>query len=244
MHFVLSELKILLKLMQRYWGDRVSGRSSKFVDFERISPDRQKSFHPQITIAQAIYPTSYSESKKHNLAIAIQRVENVAIAPNQIFSFWHAIGRPDRAKGYQEGRAILNDELSANIGGGLCQLSGLLYHLALKAGLNAIERYPHSRDLYTAETRFAPLGSDATVVYGYKDLRIQNNLPFPICFRFDLQESQIFAFLCAEQPISEYQIEFKVETSACAIKVDTFRYDHIGDHFEAIASTIYKPKHE
>ncbi|MEE3716095.1 VanW family protein [Tumidithrix elongata RA019] len=238
-HLVPFGLKVRLKLVQRHLRDRSTGLSHQFVEFNQLSPEQQKSFQPQITIAQAIYPTSYSESKKHNLAIAIQRVENVLIHPERIFSFWHLIGKPDRSKGYQKGRAILGDELSADVGGGLCQLSGLLYFLSLKAGLIAIERYPHSRDLYTAETRFAPLGSDATVVYGYKDLRIQNNLLFPICFRFNLQDTEITASLCAEQAIPEYRVEFKVEECIGGVKADTIRFAN-HHQFEIIDSTIYK----
>ncbi|WP_425217310.1 VanW family protein [Tumidithrix helvetica] len=218
------------------------------MKFNQITTEQQKSFQPQITIAQAIYPTSYSESKKHNLAIAIQKIENVLIHPDRIFSFWHLIGKPDKNKGYLEGRTILGDELSADVGGGLCQLSGLLYFLALKAGLIAIERYPHSRDLYTDETRFAPLGSDATVVYGYKDLRIQNNLLFPICFRFNLQDTEISASLCAEQVVPAHRVEFKVEEFAGGVKADTIRFGFMHPHlenynqnqFEIIDSTIYR----
>jgi hypothetical protein len=50
-----------------------------------------------------------------------------------------------------------------------------VYHIGIIAGLDIIERYNHSVDIYTDDTRFAPLGTDATVVYGYKDLRIRNN---------------------------------------------------------------------
>jgi vancomycin resistance protein VanW len=240
MYLVPSNFKIPLKLLQRYLLDRITGQSAKFVKFNQLSPEQKKLFHSQITIAQTIFPNSHSESKKHNLAIAIKRVENVMIAPDQIFSFWHLIDNPNKARGYREGRVILNNELSANVGGGLCQLSGLLYHLTLKAGLTIVERYPHSRDLYTAETRFAPLGSDATVVYGYKDLRIQNNLPFPICFRFKLQDTEISAALCSEQRIFEHRIEFKIQDWSDGVKAETFRYNHHSDRCEMIDSTLYK----
>jgi len=63
--------------------------------------------------------------------------------------------------------------LALDYGGGLCQLSGIIYHAVLEAGLEILERHPHSLDIYTATTRYTPLGSDAAVVYGHKDLRFK-----------------------------------------------------------------------
>ena len=53
-------------------------------------------------------------------------------------------------------------------------MSGLIYYVSLMAGLEVLERHPHSRDIYDDQTRYAPLGADATVAYGFKDLRVLN----------------------------------------------------------------------
>ena len=90
----------------------------------------------------------------------------------------------------------------ADYGGGLCQLAGIVYHLALIAGLTVRERHNHSVDIYAEDERFAPLGSDATVVYGYKDLRIQNNYDFPIRFGFTLDDRSLSCSLESGQAIA------------------------------------------
>jgi vancomycin resistance protein VanW len=172
--------------------------------------------------------------------LAINRIQDVAIKPGEIFSFWHLVGKPNRAKGYREGRSLVSNQLKAEVGGGLCQLSGLLYFLTLKAGLTTLERHAHSLDIYTDSTRFAPLGSDATVVYGYKDFRFQNNLLFPLCFRFSLQEEEITAILCSPQPIPEYRVEFKVEEFNGRAKVETVRFLEQTNSFEVLNSTTYQ----
>jgi len=125
-------------------------------------------------------------------------------------------------------------------------LSGLSYLLTLKAGLIAVERHPHSQDIYTEATRFAPLGSDATIVYGYKDYRFRNNLPFPISFRFNLQPEAINVSLCAERLIPEYQIEFRSEDLIDSIKVDMIRLVGYGNikAFETLNSEIYLKFHK
>lgn len=175
-----SELKVRLRVWQRYLSDLSTGQIVQFAKFNPISDEEKHLYQPQITLSQALMPTSYSEKKKHNLALAIKRIQDVAIQPGEIFSFWHLVGKPDRAKGYVEGRSLVDNQLKAEVGGGLCQLSGLIYFLTLKAGLITLERHSHTHDIYTESTRFAPLGSDATIVYGYKDFRFQNNLDVPV----------------------------------------------------------------
>lgn len=235
-----SSLRLQLRVLQRTLIDLSNSQFGQLVKFQSVNEGDRQLFKPQITLSQVILATQYSENKKYNLNLAITRIQDVVIQPGKIFSFWHLVGKPDRAKGYREGRSLVGNQLKAEMGGGLCQLSGLLYFLTLKAGLPTVERYPHSLDIYTDATRFAPLGSDATVVYGYKDLRFQNNFPFPICFRFSLDEDEIRATLCAPEDISEYQVEFKVEESSDKAKVDTVRFVEQTNRFEVLNSTIYK----
>jgi vancomycin resistance protein VanW len=235
-----SEAKVKLRVFQRYVKDLLTGELAQLAKFNRIEDEQKQSFKPQFCISQAILPTQYSENKKHNLNLAIQRIEDVVINPGEVFSFWHLVGKPDRAKGYREGRSLVGNQLKAEYGGGLCQLSGLLYFLTLKAGFPTLERYAHSHDIYTEVTRFSPLGSDATVVYGYKDFRFQNHLSFPIFFRFDLQDHEISALLCTPQPVHEYKIEFLVEEYHGGVKVDTVRFIEPTHSPEVLASNIYE----
>ncbi|WP_254174590.1 VanW family protein [Planktothrix pseudagardhii] len=234
-----SDFRRYLKSIQREIIDQLSGQKSKFVQRQILTLEEQQDFKEQIKISQAVKKTSHFENKKHNLATAITQIENRLIQPGKIFSFWHLVGEPHTKNGYREGRSIVNNELKYNIGGGLCQLSGLIYYLILKAGLIPLERHPHSQDIYTEESRFAPLGSDATVVYGYKDLRFQNTLSIPICFRFELLEEEIIGFLCSSETLEEFEIEFQIEAKQGLKKVDTVRWDNTENRFTLIASNCY-----
>jgi vancomycin resistance protein VanW len=64
-------------------------------------------------------------------------------------------------------------------------------------------------DIYTNENRFTPLGSDATVVYGYKDLKIRNNLNHPIKFTFLMEENHITIQLNHSSLIENNKVDFK-----------------------------------
>lgn len=233
-------VRLRLRELQQNASDRMSGQWKQLVGYCVLNPTEQLNFREQFQIQQIIPKNSYFEDRKKNLAIAIERIENIAIAPGQIFSFWHLVGQPTFEKGYREGRAIINNQLQANIGGGICQLTGLLNILILKAGLIPLERHPHSVDIYTEATRFAPLGSDATVVYGYKDFRFQNTLSVPLCFRFQLLENQIIAQLCSTETIEEFEVKFKITEMTEAHKiVETLRFSKNSDRVNLIYSNLY-----
>ena len=133
---------------------------------------------------------------------------------------------------------IIKNKLDFDYGGGLCQLSGLLYHLAITAGLNVVERHPHSVDLYTEETRYTPLGADATTAYGYKDLRLLNNLKIPLCFRIKIEGDQLIGSICAAESLREYELKFNKTIEGKREEVDTLRRSESGE-FEVITKQSY-----
>lgn len=115
--------------------------------------------------------------KIHNLRRAIRHLDGVEVPAGGLFSFWRQVGRTTRRRGFVEGRELREGCLIANVGGGLCQLSNALYEAALEAGLEIVERHPHSR---TVPGSRAALGRDATVFWNYVDLRFRSAKPFRI----------------------------------------------------------------
>lgn len=114
------------------------------------------------------------EQKITNLRQAIARLDGLVIKPNQVFSFWHNVGKPDSRKGYVDGMLLSGGQVIEGIGGGLCQLSNLLYWLFLHAPVEIIERYHHSMDVFPDSGRVLPFGSGATILYNFIDLKCRN----------------------------------------------------------------------
>lgn len=111
----------------------------------------------------------------HNVLLASSRASGVLVAPNEIFSFNQTLGDISAQTGYksayviEKGRTVLGD------GGGVCQVSTTIFRAALNAGLDIIERKPHSyRVAYYEQGGFKP-GLDATVYAPTVDLKIRNN---------------------------------------------------------------------
>lgn len=116
-------------------------------------------------------------NKVENLRIALRRIDGLLIRPGETFSFCQRVGLPTRRKGYLPGMELSLGEARAGIGGGICQISNLLYWLALHSPLTVVERHHHSFDPFPDEGRVLPFASGATVFYNYRDLQIKNDTP-------------------------------------------------------------------
>lgn len=114
------------------------------------------------------------DGKVENLRVAARRLDGLEFPAGATFSFWAQIGRPGPAQGFVPGREIREGCIVPAIAGGICQLSNALHECALIAGLEIVERHPHSRIVPGSQ---AALGRDATVFWNYVDLRLRSDRP-------------------------------------------------------------------
>lgn len=198
-------IKLIAQLTKRFIKDVISGDRFQFAK----KHDKRIDFEYFISLNQKINNSDTLENKLYNFAIANQKINQYIIQSNEIFSFWHIVGNPNFQ--FKSGRTIKENKITSSIGGGLCQISGLIYYISLKAGLIILERHNHSVDIYRDETRFCPLGTDATLVYGYKDLRILNPYSFPIKFEMTVSNNHIEVKLLSTSKIKEKNLDFKTQ---------------------------------
>ncbi|UHA72798.1 VanW family protein [Paenibacillus sp. 481] len=114
-------------------------------------------------------------NKVHNLKLAIAQLDGLIVNPRETLSYWRLIGNPTRRKGYVEGMILFYGQMKLGIGGGLCQLSNLIYWITLHTPLQVTERHRHSYDVFPDANRTQPFGSGATCAYNYLDLMIRND---------------------------------------------------------------------
>jgi glycosyltransferase involved in cell wall biosynthesis len=126
--------------------------------------------------------------KVENLRVVAKALDGLEIPAGEVFSFWRQIGRTTKKRGYTVGRELREGCMVPNIGGGLCQVTGLLYQAALKAGLEVVERHEHSR-LVTGSMGEQNL--DATVFWNYVDLRFRADFRWRIEVRLSASELSI-----------------------------------------------------
>jgi len=152
-------------------------------------------------------PPALQEGKERNVALGTSKLDGVVIEPGQVFSYHRLVGRPSRSRGFRTGLELHEGELSAGVGGGLCQVSNMLYLLALRSGLDVVERHRHDLDIFPDHERTIPFGCGATVYYNFKDLRFVNNLGRPVLVRLELIDGWLVGALMApEHPGFEIEV--------------------------------------
>ena len=124
-------------------------------------------------------------NKIENLKLAAPCIDGVLLRPGEVFSFWRLIGAPSRRRGYKEGMTLVNGAVVPGVGGGLCQLSNLIFWMALHTPLTVVERHRHGYDVFPDSNRTQPFGSGATCFYPYGDLMLRNDTQdtFQLCVR-------------------------------------------------------------
>jgi vancomycin resistance protein VanW len=124
-----------------------------------------------------------------NVGRAALDLSGIIVSPGAVFSFNDNVGARDTMKGYRPA-PIINDQggLSDLPGGGICQLATTIYNAALEAGLEIVERHPHSRSV-----SYVPPGRDATILTWRKDLKLRNPHSFPLLLRVEVTENRLTA---------------------------------------------------
>ena len=114
-------------------------------------------------------------NKVVNLQKAVPHIDGILIRPGQTFSYWFLIRKPTKRKGYLPGMILRNGQVVSGVGGGLCQLSNLIFWMAIHTPLTVVERHRHGYDVFPDSNRTQPFGSGATCFYPHGDLMLRND---------------------------------------------------------------------
>lgn len=148
------------------------------IVFDTIEVSPSESDLLAINTKVSTFSTGYSSSgasRKQNIAVASKHLNGIILSPGEILSVDVGIGSRNAANGYAKAGSYLNGKTVQTYGGGVCQVSTTLYGAVLRAGLVPVERNAHSMAV-----SYVPLGLDAAISEGYKDLKIQNTYSTPI----------------------------------------------------------------
>jgi vancomycin resistance protein VanW len=127
-------------------------------------------------------------NKVTNLRLAIQRLDGLVIQPGETFSYWYSLGNPTKSKGYLPGLQLDQGRLKSATGGGLCQLSNLIFWISAHTPLTIVERWRHGFDVFPDASRTQPFGSGATCAWNYIDLQLKNESDQPMQLKLWLDE--------------------------------------------------------
>jgi vancomycin resistance protein YoaR len=137
-------------------------------------------------------------ARSRNIALAASEIDGLVLAPGDVFSFNDAVGARSRERGYEMAPVILHETRQLQAGGGVCQVSSTLFVAALLSGLSTVERHRHS-----SPVDYIPLGEDATISWGVKDLKLRNDLGQRVRLRVEVVGSTLTARFEGEAAVEE-----------------------------------------
>jgi len=106
-----------------------------------------------------------SQGRTDNLYVAAKYMNGTVLAPGDVFSFNKVTGPRTFERGYSMAPVVGG----MGIGGGVCQVATTIYNAAMIAGMEIVERRPHSIRVY-----YVPPGRDATIT-NYIDFKFRNS---------------------------------------------------------------------
>ena len=120
-------------------------------------------------------PHGDNENRNGNLRKACGMLDGLVLQPGQELSYNEALGPRTKELGWLPAPAYSGTKLVDSPGGGICQVSSTLYLASVYSELTIVERHNHGYPV-----SYIPLGMDATVSWGFADLKIRNDSPMPV----------------------------------------------------------------
>lgn len=183
----LLPLRIEQRLFCFYTGMRLDGNRYAEVKSETLLPYQLFETSCPVYNRETGFDMAYQENKVFNLKLAAATLDRVVIRPRETFSFWKLVRYADRDTPYRDGLEVIDGKLTVAPGGGLCQMSNLLFWMFLHAPLSVAERHGHAVKNFPEPPSDATMGVDATVSEGWLDLKVRNETEdsFQISLAFD-----------------------------------------------------------
>ncbi|WP_206214050.1 VanW family protein [Adlercreutzia sp. ZJ154] len=149
----------------------------------------------------SLYTTSYTNTKStqnrnSNIRLAADYLQNSVIGRNGgTWSFSALVGECTPEKGYKDANNIVNGEIVAAPGGGVCQVSTTVFNAVYESGFPVNERHNHSLRMNSY-----PDGRDAAIAYPVKDLRWTNDSGSDVLLRTSYTDTTVSVALYGVSP--------------------------------------------
>ena len=142
-----------------------------------------------------------------NIENASKKLDGLVLEPQQLVSFNAIVGERSERNGFKVAWEIFKGEMRPGVGGGTCQVASTRHAAAFFAGLDVLERLPHSRP-----SAYIPMGLDSTVVFPSTDLKLKNPYPFSVVVHTLVTGNTLkVELLGKEKPVS---VTFSRDTAA------------------------------
>ncbi|MCQ2516009.1 MAG: VanW family protein [Saccharofermentans sp.] len=162
-------------------------------------------------VATSSSTTTTNNSRNHNIRITCEKINGLFLMPGETFSFNGFIGERTAASGYEVAGVIENGQSAQAYGGGICQVSSMIYQSVIKSDLEVVARHVHMWP-----STYAEAGTDAAVDWPDQDFSFRNNTDYPVAVTayWDLDTRVITVNIYGRYLPDGQYIEFDGETTA------------------------------
>ena len=171
------DIKVIKKQLKNYLNSDIRDDFETEYETTIIKPEWKKDDLKKVKEVISEFSTTFisTSSRGHNIIVGASRINGTCLLPGEKVSFDEVIHDSSDGQKFYAAGSYLNGKVVQTEGGGICQVSTTAYNALLKAGIIPVKRFPHSMPVH-----YVPLGLDAAISAGEKDLMIKNTLDVPI----------------------------------------------------------------
>ncbi|MBR2523798.1 MAG: VanW family protein [Clostridiales bacterium] len=179
------------------------------VDSTEIEPELTEAYITENfgKISSCSSTTSNTASRNNNINQACKYIDGTMLMPGEVFSFNDVVGMRTEARGFQEATVITGGKYEQGMGGGICQVSTMVYGAAVKANLHIVNRSSHAWP-----SGYVSAGLDATVDWGSIDFKFENDTEYPIVVRAHYADKNVSVSIYGHKLPDGQRIEFIAES--------------------------------
>jgi vancomycin resistance protein YoaR len=139
-----------------------------------------------------------TEARNTNLSAGVRRVDGTVVMPGQQFSLAAALGEVTEEEGYVEAPVLVDGRTVMGLGGGLSQLSTVVFNTSWNSGVQLDAHTPHTFYI----SRY-PAGREATLAIPVVDNLWTNDTDTPVVVRAWIEDDAIHMSYLGER---RYQV--------------------------------------
>lgn len=160
------------------------------LDLERVDPELTTAEAKDLGVTEQIATFTqafpYAEYRVTNIGLASEKINGTILEPGETFSLNGVVGERTPENGFVEGFVISGGRLIEDYGGAVSTITTAMWHTAFYAGMTRIEQRAHG---YWISRYIA--GLEATVSWGYLDLKFRNDTPYGVFITSSLTDSSV-----------------------------------------------------
>lgn len=188
--------KELKKDLLSYLNENNKEDYQEAYETEKVKPTWFPKDLKKVDTVISSFTTSFvsTTSRGHNIQVGASRINGICLLPGEKASFDQIVHDSSDGQQFREAGSYLNGQTVQTKGGGICQISTTAYNALLRAGILPTKRYPHSMPVH-----YVPLGLDAAISEGVKDLEVTNTLDVPIVIKMFTKGNSLTAQVISYQ---------------------------------------------